>query len=204
MLTAPITTEAFAEPALQSRLRVHLPGDPERADVEAFIAATYARHFGARLTVFAPNLVSIREGDAIVAAAGFRVATEALFLERYLDEPIEAMLARCAGVSIARESIVEIGHLSVRRANEGRRLFPLLARHLATGKLQWGVSTVTEELRHLLTRMSVPSVALGVADPSRLGLAASDWGRYFDHRPVVVAGPLALARARLDSAVRPR
>ena len=104
MLTAPITTEAFAEPALQSRLRVHLPGDPERADVEAFIAATYARHFGARLTVFAPNLVSIREGDAIVAAAGFRVATEALFLERAKlaeDQRVRVALgwARCVEAS---------------------------------------------------------------------------------------------------------
>jgi Thermostable hemolysin len=55
------------------------------------------------------------------------------------------------------------------------------------------VSTLTEELRHLFVRIGVTPLALGLADPARLGDDAADWGRYYEHRPVVLAGHLPLA-----------
>lgn len=181
-----------------AQLRLHRPHDAGRSDVEGFIAETYLHHFDAHVTQFTPELVSIREGDRIVAAAGYRVASDPLFLERYLDEPVEAVLGRCTGRQPQRETIVEIGHLSLRRANDGRTLLPALARHLAARNLQWGVSTLTEELRRLLTRMGIATIVLGAADVARLGSAATSWGTYYEHRPVVVAAPLPLAAARLD------
>ena len=180
-------------------LRVHNEDSQGRQQVEAFIANVYAQRFAARVTSFAPTLVSLCDERGIVSAAGYRIATEPLYLERYLSAPIEVMLAERAGARPARESIVEIGHLAVRRPNEGRRLFPLLARHLAERRLRWGVSTLTVELRHLLTRMGIHSFALGPADPVCLGAAASDWGDYYLHRPVVVAGQLSVALAQMTA-----
>lgn len=179
-------------------MRVHRADDPGRREVEAFIAAVYDDRFGARVKDFAPELVSLRKEETIVAAAGYRTASESLFLERYLDEPIEAVLHRCTGVPAAREAIVEIGHLSMHRATDSRRLFRLLVRHLSAEGLQWGVSTLTAELRRLLTRMGIAPIAIGLADPARLGAAADDWGCYYEHRPVVAAGRLSLAQARLE------
>ena len=181
--------------AAHPSLHLHDADDGERAEVERFIRAVYAERFGAVVRHFAPCLVSVRDGDGrIVAAAGYRFAgAQSLFLERYLREPVEAALARHAAATPARERIVEVGHLAAIRAGEGRRLILLLGPHLASHGVQWVVSTLTEELRHLFVRIGVTPLALGVADPAALGNEASDWGGYYEHRPVVLAGHLPLA-----------
>jgi len=86
---------AGAAPAHPHRtLRVHGPDDAGRGAVEDYIRGVYARRFGARLDRFPPQLVSLNAPEGIVAAAGYRSALEQpLFLERYLDRPVEQMLA---------------------------------------------------------------------------------------------------------------
>ena len=182
---------------VHASLRLHGEGERERerADVEHFIRAVYAERFAATVRHFAPCLVSLRDAEGqIVAAAGYRFAgAQSLFLERYLLEPVEAALARHAGAPASRDRIVEVGHLAARRAGEGRRLILLLGPHLAAQGARWVVSTLTEELRHLFVRIGVTPLALGAADPAVLGDEAADWGRYYEHRPVVLAGHLPLA-----------
>lgn len=182
-------------PEPRMSLRLHGVGDAGRAEVERFIRAVYAERFGATLRHFAPCLVSLRDGDGqIVAAAGYRFAdTQPLFLERYLDEPVEAALACHAAAVPPRSDIVEVGHLAAARAGEGRRLILLLGPHLAARGAQWVVSTLTEELRQLFVRIGVTPLALGLADPARLGDDLADWGSYYTHHPVVLAGHLPLA-----------
>jgi AcrR family transcriptional regulator len=180
------------------RLRMHRRGDPGRAEVEAFVADVFARRFGASLRDFAPCLVSLHDGDGIVAAAGYRRAGDGpLFLEAYLDAPVERLLAPGAGTAPSRPAIVEVGHLAAARAGEGRHLIRLLGAHLATQGFQWVVGTLTEELRHLFVRLGVAPLALGRADPRLLGDAARCWGSYYDHSPVVLAGFLPQALRQL-------
>jgi hypothetical protein len=178
------------------RLAVHRAGDATRAGVEEFIRQVYARRFGADVTAFAPVLVSLHDpvDGSIVAAAGYRQAAgSTLFLERYLDAPIEQVLARQGSDAPAREGIFEVGHLAAQRAGEGRRLIFLLGDHLAGAGAQWVVSTLTEELRHLFVRLGITPLALGRADPSVLGDTAGQWGSYYDHHPVVLAGQVQQA-----------
>jgi hypothetical protein len=173
---------------------VHGPHDPQRAEVEAFIAGVFAERFDAQVLQFAPMLVAVRDADGIVAAAGYRSAAEApLFLERYLDAPVETLLASQVGTRPARERIVEVGHLAAARAGEGRRLIRYLGVHLASLGHEWVVSTLTEELRQLFVRLGVTPLALGHADPAMLGDDAVRWGRYYEHHPVVLAGQLRQA-----------
>lgn len=183
------------------RLRVHLPGEPGRKAVEAFIATIYAQRFGATLRQFAPVLLSLcdESGEHIVAAAGYRAASETLFLERYLEAPIEQLLARQAGAAApARAGIVEVGHLAAARSGEGRRLIMLMGPHLAEQGFEWVVSTLTTELRHLFLRIGVTPLALGLADPAVLDVdEARLWGSYYEHRPVVLAGHLPQALQQL-------
>ena len=187
-----------------SPLRLHSPDDAGRAEVERFIRAVYAERFGATVRRFAPCLVSLRDAEGrIVAAAGYRFAgSQPLFLERYLDEPVDAALQRRAGARPVRDAVVEVGHLAAARAGEGRRLILLLGPHLAERGAQWVVSTLTEELRHLFVRIGVTPLALGAADPARLGDEAADWGRYYTHHPVVLAGHLPLALRTLARRLR--
>ena len=176
------------------RLVIHPPGDPRRHEVEAFIRRVYARRYGADVRQFAPVLASLRDDSGILAVAGYRSAAQGpLFLERYFDGPIESLLAAHADAPPARDRIVEVGHLAAERAGEGRRLIRLLCPHLASLGYQWAVSTLTTELRHLFVRIGVTPLALGAADPARLGDEAADWGDYYAHHPVVLAGHLPLA-----------
>jgi hypothetical protein len=193
-------------PARVSGLRVVGPDHPRRAAVEAFVHGIYRVRFGATVRKFAPQLVALcDEAGEIVAVAGYRSAESGtLFLERYLAAPVEALLGAESPDSPSRECIVEVGHLAASCPGAGRRLILLLGPHLAAQGFQWVVGTLTEELRHLFVRLGIVPLALGAADPALLGDEATDWGRYYEHRPVVLAGQLdaalqTLARRRVLS-----
>ena len=178
-------------------LTVHGLDDPHRSEVEGFIRDIYARRYGAQVPHFAPVLVGLRENGELLAAAGYRnAASNALFLERYLPAPVDALLAPHAEARPARERIAEVGHLSASRSGEGRRLVQLLAPHLAGEGFEWVVSTVTQELRKMLLRLGIVPLTLGAADPVALGEEATDWGSYYEHQPVVLAGQLRRALRR--------
>jgi hypothetical protein len=183
----------------KSSFGIHPDSDPRRTEVENFIRQVYARRFGARITHFAPVLVSQRDrAGALVAAAGYRHGAQGpLFLERYLDAPVERLLARHAGHQPRRADIVEVGHLAAGRAGEGRRLIYLLGPHLAAQGFQWVVGTLTRELRQLFVRIGVTPLELGQADSAALGPEAVHWGSYYEHGPLVLAGHLPDALRRL-------
>lgn len=172
-------------------LRCHGVGSGGRRHVEQFIQSVYAEHYGARIAAWAPYLVSFESGGAIVAAAGYRGAWTALYLERYLVQPIEHAIAAAAGVDVARGEIAEVGHLASVRAGASRALIFALGQHLVARGFRWAASTATQELRTILTRLGIRAVELGAADPRRLGAAAADWGRYYAHAPAVIAIDLA-------------
>ena len=184
---------------LARRRVVHGPDHPERGAVEAIIRGVFAERYGAALSGFAPLLVSLSDDSGLLAAAGYRPAASGpLFLERYLSAPVQTLLAPQTGAAPARQGIVEVGHLAAGRAGEGRRLILQLGPHLAAQGFQWVVSTLTEELRQLFVRIGVAPLALGHADPTALGAEAASWGRYYEHRPVVLAGQLPLALRQLQ------
>ena len=191
-------TTNFLRPLPETRRMRHLvTGTPGRGEAEAFIAATFRARYGATLRNFAPNLVALERNQAIYAAAGWRCAAdETLFLESYLDEPVESLLTRAAGQAVARGSIVEVGHLASSGRGGSPDVISGLGRHLAALGFDWVVFTATDELISIFSRLSLPLLALAQADPARLGTAAGDWGAYYDTRPVVVAGPVRLALHR--------
>jgi hypothetical protein len=177
-------------------LRVVDAHHPQRAEVEGFIQAVYAARYGAQVRRFMPTLVALRDAEGeLVAAAGYRgAAGRPLFLERYLHEPVERTLAANGAVPPPpRASIAEVGHLASGRAGHGRRLILQLGPHLASAGFAWVVSTLTVELRHLFERLGIVPMPLGVADPALLGTEAAAWGSYYEHRPLVLAGPIAPA-----------
>lgn len=187
--SAAVAAPRRARPDGSVHLQTCGPQDPERAEVESYIRDVYRDRYGAEVRHFAPRLVALRDGAGeIVAAAGYRAAAAGpLFLERYLDAPVESLLA---SPPPPRSHVVEVGHLAATRAGEGRRLILLLGPHLAAQGYRWVVSTLTQELRQLFVRLGIAPMTLGVADPGALGDEAAQWGCYYDHRPVVLAGPL--------------
>lgn len=191
---------AAGSPADGSALRLHFPEDPCRAEVEDFIRGVYHGHYGATVRAFTPVLVSVADAAGeIVAAAGYRSpATGALYLERYLREPIEEELAWHAGRAPSRREVAEVGHLASSRPGGGRRLMLLLGPHLARQRFRWAVATLTQELRQMIGRLGIAPLALAAADPAALDDEALLWGSYYEHQPVVVAGEIQPALRRLS------
>lgn len=188
-----------AQPPEGASLRIHRQDAPGRTEAEAFIRGVYAGRFGAHLDRFAPVLVSLRGAEGLVAAAGYRDAGDGpLFLEQYLPRPVQAMLAPYAGGEPPRGRIVEVGHLAATQPGAGRRLIRLLGAHLAGEGFQWVASTLTAELRQLFLRIGVAPITLAAADPAALGAQAADWGSYYEHAPVVLAGHLPQALRLLE------
>jgi hypothetical protein len=185
------------------RLRHHRPGDRTRDAVQAFIESVYRQHYGARITAWAPMLVSLESDAGIAAAAGYRLAESPLYLEHYLHRPVEEVLAAALGHAVRRTEIVEIGHLAARRAGSSAELMLQLGLRLHALGLRWVASTVTQELRRMLGHMRLYPLVLGPADPCALGSAAAQWGSYYEHAPRVVAGEIAAGLARLRGMRQP-
>ncbi|WP_246167768.1 thermostable hemolysin [Propionivibrio limicola] len=174
---------------------------PRRAEAEGFIREIFRHHHAAHVRSFAPNLMLLEREQHVVAAAGWRAAAdEPLFLERYLDEPIEKLMERLTGLPFPRARLVEVGHLASDKPGGSLHVILTLARHLHAAGYEWVVFTATHELVRIFTKLGLPLLALAKADPSRLGEEAQDWGRYYDTRPVVVAGRIRHALEKIGDA----
>lgn len=169
-------------------LKVYEPDTPGRAAIEKFIQTIYAERYGAQVPSFAPVLLALESADgSTLAAVGYRsAANEQLFLEHYLDQPVERALFGSAAQAQQRQLVVEVAHLVATRPGAGRLMMVELGKWLRKLGAEWVVSTVTRELRHLFIRMGIAPLALGVALPERLGLQAQCWGDYYSHDPVVL------------------
>ncbi|MBK6602511.1 MAG: thermostable hemolysin [Betaproteobacteria bacterium] len=173
-------------------------GSPRRAETEAFIRASFARHYGAEVSAFAPHLMLLEQQQRIVAATGWRAAKDdALFLERYLDQPVEQALARLAKQEVRRERIVEVGNLAAEKPGGTVQVVRALTAHLDRLGYEWVVFTATRELVGIFSRLGLPLLAIAAADPARLGDAVGAWGRYYETQPVVVAGRIRRASERI-------
>ncbi|NIP72159.1 MAG: hypothetical protein GWO16_03610 [Gammaproteobacteria bacterium] len=114
----PLPTPALPPLGLRpQRLELLGPGHAGRLHAEAFVRQAFARRYGARVGELLPHLVCLVDaGGGLCAAAGVRWAGEgALFLEQYLDRPVEEFFPADGGDAVARKDIVEIGNLAVLR-----------------------------------------------------------------------------------------
>ena len=150
-----------------------------RLSYAATKAAAFSQHLG------------LHRASGGRAALGYRRAgPDALFLERYLDQPIERAVSAALSYPIEREKIVEIGNLAADNAWSMIALWGAAANDLG-GSSEVVVATLTEALRRIFTRIGVPVHALAPADPARLGATAADWGSYYLTDPWVCAGEIA-------------
>ncbi len=178
-------------------------GHPRRGAIERFIEARYQTVFGATGLNHYPLLAALcGVDDAIRAAAGVRFAAhEPLFLEGYLDQPVEQVVAEAFARPVARGSIVEVGSLASDSPVASLELFATLSALLPPA-CHRGVAVLTArpELAFVLGRAGFELKLLGLADPARLGERAADWGSYYNAAPSVytleLAGSPALARLR--------
>lgn len=187
---------------------------PLRKSAEAYIKRVYRRAFAAEVHHFsAQMLVKVDPRQGIKGVVGLTLAADQrLFLEQYLNSPIEDILASVSASSgrwpsgANRQRIVEIGNLAMIDPCSVRRMISFLTEYLIEQKIDWVVFTATTELRNSFQRMGLPLTSLADAEPTRLVDSQSDWGSYYDRSPRVVAGRLAdaMPMPRAAEVISPR
>lgn len=200
---APARQGASDDQAVPPPFRLELvpAGHPDRASLEAFIAAEFARVYGARLQHYCQVLAGCRGADGAWAAAlGYSPARDAsLFLEQYLDEPIEAAIGRRLAAPVARDGVVEVGNLAGRSVGAARALIVRMTHYLYQQGYTWVSFTATRALLNSFTRLALVPSVLAEADPARLESGRSDWGSYYDSKPQVMFGNIGSGHAQLAS-----
>ncbi|WP_426015103.1 thermostable hemolysin [Caulobacter sp. DWR2-3-1b2] len=176
-------------------ISIHHLMRPERLRVEAYLEAAYATAFNGVISRHYPTLMSVQDGEGrIHAAVGFRfAAAEPLFLEQYLDEPVEAAITRKLAQPVTRCGVAEIGNLGSGSVGASMFLFLALARHLDQHGCTHAVATATRQLRRSFGRVGFETQVLTRAEPSRLGEAATEWGAYYERDPELLAGAIGPA-----------
>lgn len=183
---------ASRSPAAAFDVRLY-PQDRPRAGVEHYIARRYAQCHGARVSGFMPWLLAAERGGRFAAVLGFRLAGDGvLFLERYLEHPVETVIAGSVRRPVQRDTVIEIGNLAASSPRASRLLITLLVEALRRGGFRWIVFTATRRVRELVQDMGFPLGVLAAADPVRLGEERAAWGRYYDAEPMLMVGDLAV------------
>ena len=141
-----------------------------------------------------PLLLSVHNKGHLACAAGFRPGLyQPMFLEQYLDVPIEQEVARLAKQPVDRQSLIEVGNFAVARNGYGSHIMTLIAVALAEANYEWMIFTVTQQMERLIRRLGFRPYFLASADESRLSDEGSCWGGYYNHQPRVMAGNINIA-----------
>lgn len=166
------------------------PEAADRQELEQYIHDIFARAHGANIRHYLPQLMSLRdEGGKLLAVCGLRHAEdEKLFLEHYLDAPVEHILQRQTGYYVPRGDIVEIGNLAVADPIHARSLLASVSLYLHGTNTWWGVFTGLATLRNSLFKLGMNIHVLAEAGIADLPLAdQADWGSYYADGPHVMA-----------------
>jgi Thermostable hemolysin len=169
----------------------------DRGAVLALMSRKYAEAYQASPDLSYPELLAQKCDGKASAALGYRHADAgALFLEAYLDAPIENALAQAFGGKPSRRNIVEIGNLASENAPAMVALWAKTANDLGADA-EIAVAVLTAPLRVMFRRLGVTLHEIASARAERIADAAK-WGRYYQQDPVICAGLIADGQDRLS------
>lgn len=146
-----------------------------------------------------PSLLVLADRPGVLeGVAGIRLAgAGALYLERYLDEPVEHRIERCTGERAGRTAIVELGNFACRDSRVAALFISLLPAYLLESGLSWIAFTATLSVRRILQGLGARTFDLGPAHGACAADGADDWGRYYTQQPRVLAGYLPMPWANM-------
>lgn len=169
------------------------------AQIQQFIAETFDSHYGAKVETFCNTLLGVRDFSGnLSAAAGYNLAEEGhLFLEQYLDSPVEKVAGAALGVGLSRFEIAEVGNLAAKEAGGARMLIRMVTQHLHMIGRRYVVFTATKSLINSFHRLGLEPIELVPARKSRVA-NPEKWGSYYDLEPRVVVGDIALGYRKME------
>jgi hypothetical protein len=184
-------------------LRLVKHDSSDRETVSRFIRSRFRAEYDAALPTLMPQLFSLKnpQGETFAAFGLREAAASRLYMECYLDEPVERRISTLAGRSVARDAIVEVGNLAAHPGG-ARAMIAMLTLHLYAAGFEWVTFTGVAKLRAAFHRLGLQPIELAKATPERLGSDAerAAWGRYFEGKPIVMAGNVATGQRALTRA----
>jgi hypothetical protein len=173
---------------------------PNRGGVEQSIKQKFEASYGAHLTHFLPDLIRLGTSGDVGAVVGVNPAQKnGLFLEQYLDRPVEQAIAAAFMTPVDRDQVVEIGNLAANAPSLAYSLFAILAAALCQAGYKWVACTATPQVASMLAKLNFAAEPLCDADPSKLDSGSAAWGKYYSSRPRVMAGDVRLAAEQAAS-----
>lgn len=174
---------------------------PERGEVIDYIHRKYAQVYGADVKTFMPHFIRLRDGKGgYRTVMGYRDAGKyPLFLEQYLDLPVEEAIAQKVGHAIDRNLIVEVGNMVENEPGDARWAIISATAFLHQAGFRWVVFTGVGKMRNAFRRFGLEPIELAKADPARLSKDESDrWGSYYEDSPTVFFGDIEKGYANLQ------
>ncbi len=169
------------------------PGDAEWDKATSHIRDTYARTYGAKIDSFMPQIMRVANAAGEYRAVmGFRLAgQERLFLENYLDEPIEQVLSRYLGKPVKRSEIIEVGNLAEAEPGDARMALVGGTAYMWSLGCRWLVFTGVSRMRNGFRRLGLDIWELMAADENMLPPEeVAKWGSYYQSHPVICFGDI--------------
>jgi len=165
-----------------AQVQVFQLNDVNRVHAESFVQQRFSKVHNACIREFMPSLVTVNHPN-ISACVGIRVATENLFIEHYLDMPIEQAHP---ALNIPREHIVEVGNLVSTSRHATLLLFLVIASALYEAGFREMVFCATAQVATILKTAGADLYPIVEADGSRMGDSLSEWGNYYDCNPIIM------------------
>ena len=183
---------AIEKPPVSNGFFVAERGSSLRSSLEARVRTGFGHHFNACIEGFMPELAVYEHATGASGVIGFRnAADESLFLENYLDLPVETVVHLVSGEVVDRGSVVEVGQFVVDERDIVADFFRELVPFLVSQGFEWVCFTGTNRIRALLARIGFAGFPVTLADEERLGESRDEWGSYYEQEPVVIVGKLS-------------
>lgn len=177
--------------------RWHEENAPDRIQVESYITDKFRKEYEADVSTFAPLLLSMQCKKDLNAAIGLRPAEESsLFIEQYLDAPIEKSIQVAEGDAVKREEIIELSNLVATRRGSSQLLFIIVGSVLYEAGYRWLVFNATDKVERITRKFPFPMQVICAADSKCLGEHAQEWGRYYETNPRVIVGDIRVAHKK--------
>lgn len=175
-----------------------------RTETETFIKESYFKAYGAIITYFFDTLlVVVNEQGAIQAAIGFQNPThKPLFLEQYLERPIEHYIFNHFQSNIDRQEIAEIGNFSSINKQAAKLLIPMLLSVLLSRNYKFVALTATQSLFEKFIHLQLEPITISSAHAEKLSSEQRSWGSYYSTHPKVVIGDLKRAFETINRAAK--
>jgi len=173
-----------------------------RKQAEAMIHTRFKEVYGADVHQFMPKLLhlSSRDYHHDIAMLGFRPANEErLFLERYLNCPIETAIADHIGYPVSRDEIVEVGNLADFKSGGARAAIVAASAFLYGAGYHWVTFTGVPMLYNAFYRLGLEPVIIAEASQTCLSSKEQDeWGNYYEASPKIMFGNIHQGQEALE------